>query len=80
MRRDAVSRQELLLDRDRFHLQKALARTSELAAEMSVSVAELDSRHARLEQLQDWKEAGGFLRWQQQEQHSTALTEQSGPM
>ena len=76
--RHTLSRQEMLLDRDRHHLQQALARTSELAAEMSVSMAELDSRHARIKQLQDWKEAGGFLRWQQ-EQHITALSG-SGPM
>jgi hypothetical protein len=54
----------MLLDRERRHIQQALARTSELVAETSASVAELDSRHARVQQLQDWKEAEGFLKWQ----------------
>jgi hypothetical protein len=63
--RQVLSRQETLLDRDRRHLYAALARTSELAWETSTAVAELDSRHQRVKQLQEWTEAEGYGVWQQ---------------
>ena len=68
--RQTLSRQEILLDRERRHVQQLLARTSELAAETSASMAELDSRHARIQQLQDWKEGKGFLTWQQEQSNA----------
>lgn len=58
------------MDRERRHVQQLLARTSELAAETSASMAELDSRHARIQQLQDWKEGKGFLTWQQEQSNA----------
>eukprot|EP01052_Picozoa_sp_SAG31_P038659 SAG31_NODE_5209_length_2674_cov_2.941359_2_plen_126_part_00 len=65
--RNTVSRHEILLDRERLQLQQVLAQTSKLAGETSASVAELDSRHARVKQLQDWREAEGVLLWQQEQ-------------
>lgn len=59
--RQVLSRQERLLDRDRRHLHEMLAQTSELAAETSASMIELDNRHTRVQQLRDWREAEGFL-------------------